>query len=175
MLLLPENAHEVETLATTLRDIGLDYLAIKPYSQHPPSHLDQYNDIPYAGAVDLEERVKALSTDAFNVVFRLHTMHTCDDKTRGYGRCLALPFWSSMDVSGNIWGCSAYLGDERFNYGNVNENTFQEIWEGPRRQASLDWCRESLDPTVCRGHCRMDAINRGLWELSHPGPHVNFI
>jgi GTP 3',8-cyclase len=175
MLLLPENAHEVELLATTLRDIGIDYLVVKPYSQHPQSHCDQYKDISYSGYVDLAEHVNALSTDAFNVIFRLRTMHKWDDKTCGYERCLALPFWSYMDASGNIWGCSVYLGDERFHYGNVNENTFQEIWEGPRRQASLAWCREALDPSACRVNCRMDEVNRYLWELSHPGPHVNFI
>jgi radical SAM protein with 4Fe4S-binding SPASM domain len=175
MLLLPENAHEVESLARTLRDIGLDYLVVKPYSQHPQSHCDQYKDISYAGYEDLAERVCALSTDAFDVVFRLGTMRKWDDKRHAYSRCLALPFWSYLDASGNIWGCSVYLGDERFLYGNIYEQTFAAIWHGERRRESMRYCREHLDASACRVNCRMDEINRYLWELVNPGSHVNFI
>lgn len=175
MLLLPDNAHEVEAFSRVLRDIGLDYLVVKPYSQHPQSHCSQYKDISYAGYEDLAERIQALTTDAFQVVFRLRAMRKWDDKGRSYGQCLALPFWSYLDASGNIWGCSLFLGDERFAYGNIFEQSFEAIWSGERRKASLTWCRQSLDPAGCRVNCRMDDINRYLWELAHPGSHVNFI
>ena len=32
-----------------------------------------------------------------------------------------------------------------------------------------------LDVTKCRQVCRLDKINSYLWELIHPGHHVNFI
>jgi len=40
-LLLPENQDSMPALARTARDLGLDYLVVKPYSQHPSSHTDQ--------------------------------------------------------------------------------------------------------------------------------------
>lgn len=175
LLLLPENAHEVEGLAVLLRDIGLDYLVVKPYSQHPQSRCRRYESIAYVGYETLAERLAALSTATFNVVFRLGAMRKWDGRSHGYGRCLALPFWSYLDASGNIWGCSVYLGDERFWYGNIYEQTFAAIWRGQRRQASLRFCRDHLDPAACRVNCRLDESNRYLWELVHPGPHVNFI
>jgi radical SAM protein with 4Fe4S-binding SPASM domain len=102
-------------------------------------------------------------------------MKKWDEGIRNYGHCLALPFWTYIDSGGNVWGCSAYLSDERFHYGNINENTFREIWESEKRLASLKWCSEELDTTGCRVNCRMDEINRYLWELANPPEHVNFI
>jgi len=85
------------------------------------------------------------------------------------------PSCPNIDAGGNVWGCSAYLGDERFLYGNIYENSFQEIWEGEKRAESLEWAEKELDTDQCRVNCRMDEINRYLWEMRHPPAHVNFI
>ncbi len=179
ILLLPEVRGEVEALALRCRDIGLDYLVVKPYSQHPQSKTRRYEGLPCdaqgAALAELAGRVTALATPSFKVVFRLRGMQKVSEGTRPYDRCLGLPFWSYMDARGNIWGCSVFLGDERFLYGNVYEQGFQEIWEGPRRKASLDFVARELDASTCRAGCRMDEVNRYLWELAHPHPHVNFI
>ncbi|MHC1753296.1 radical SAM protein [Humidesulfovibrio sp.] len=173
-LLLPENQDEIETLAMTCRDLGLDYLVVKPYSQHPQSKTHSHENITYAGYESLAEKVNALSTKDFSVIFRLNAMRKWDAKERGYKRCQALPFWSYIDAGGGVWGCSVYLEDQRFLYGNINEESFQAVWEGPRRAESLR-LTAMLNPADCRVNCRMDEINRYLWELKHPGGHVNFI
>ena len=74
-----------------------------------------------------------------------------------------------------MWGCSVYLGDERFFYGNIYEQSFQEIWEGQKRLNSLRWVENELDASQCRVNCRMDEINRYLWDLKATPAHVNFI
>jgi radical SAM protein with 4Fe4S-binding SPASM domain len=102
-------------------------------------------------------------------------MKKWDNNHRNYERCLSLPFWSYIDAGGNVWGCSIYLGDDRFKYGNIYEKTFKDIWEGEERQNSLRWAAETLDVTQCRVNCRMDEINRYLWDLKSPPEHVNFI
>jgi len=174
LLLLPENAGEVETLAITLRDIGLDYLVIKPYSQHLHSRTSAYRDLDYTQFLSLRDRLTALDTATFKVIFREETMKKLAVKTRGYGQCHALPFWSYIDAGGTVWGCSAHLGDDRFAYGNIHQQTFAQIWQGERRRENLKFVA-SLDPRECRTNCRMDEVNRYLWELTHPGTHVNFI
>ena len=175
MLLLPENTKEAVKLAGIARDIGMDYLVVKPYSQHLLSKTSKYRDIKYSDHIDLAEELKEYNTDQFSVIFRTRTMKKWDEDSRTYKRCLALPFWSYMDAGGGIWGCSVFLGDDRFYYGNINENSFQEIWEGEKRQESLRWVAEELDTSSCRTNCRMDEINRYLWELKNPPDHVNFI
>lgn len=175
ILLLPENAAEVPTLARLARDIGLDYLVVKPYSQHPQSLTKEYGSIRYGDYADLAEELAGCETGGFSVIFRHNAMQVWDQGDKGYKRCLGLPFWSYIDAGGGVWGCSVYLGDERFLYGNIHEQTFREIWEGERRRASLAWVENELDPAQCRVNCRMDPVNRFLWELKNPPAHVNFI
>ncbi|MBI5723794.1 MAG: radical SAM protein [Planctomycetes bacterium] len=175
MILLPENRHEAVTLAGLARDIGLNYLVIKPYSQHPLSKTDKYKNVNYINDLELAEELQQFNTDGYSVIFRVRAMAKWDEAQHPYNRCMGLPFWSYIDAGGNVWGCSMFLGDERFLYGNINENAFQEIWEGERRRKSLEWVQKELDPCNCRVNCRMDEINRYLWELRNPPEHVNFI
>lgn len=175
MVLLPENAAEVELLASRCREAGLAYLVIKPYSQHHSSITHEYEAFDYAPYLAMVRRLVLLNDDRFRVIFRENTMKKMQRSRRGYGLCQALPFWSYIDSDGNVWGCSAYLGDERFLYGNINKQTFAEIWNGERRRKSLAFVQRDLDPEGCRMNCRMDEINFYLWELTHPGAHSNFI
>lgn len=175
IILLPENRDEIEELAKTSKAIGMDYLVVKPYSQHTQSETQIYKDIKYKEDLVLVKDLEKYNTNDFSVIFRLDTMKKWDESSRSYNCCLALPFWSYIDAGGNVWGCSMYLEDERFYYGNVNENTFQEIWEGEKRRKSQEFIENSFDVSVCRINCRMDEINRYLWELKHPSDHVNFI
>jgi radical SAM protein with 4Fe4S-binding SPASM domain len=175
ILLLPENQHEVVKLSGMAKDLGMDYLVIKPYSQHLFSKTDKYKDIKYDEHLRLSEELAKLSSGKFNVIIRANTMKKWNEGMRGYKCCLALPFWSYIDAGGNVWGCSVYLGDERFFYGNIYENSFEEIWKGERRSKSLDLVNRKLDISQCRINCRMDEINKYLWDLRHPPEHVNFI
>lgn len=174
-LLLPENSHEVVTLARMARDIGMDYLVVKPYSQHIQSKTTVYNSVKYSGYECLKGELEKFNTNDFNVIFRINTMKKWDQKSRNYKRCFALPFWSYIDAAGNVWGCSVYLGDKKFLYGNIYEESFQRIWEGEKRLQSLCWVEKELDISGCRFNCRMDEINRYLWELKNLPEHANFI
>lgn len=175
LLLLPENLNEVIPLANTAKAIGVDYLVVKPYSQHPLSHTTEYKEIRYDQYLYLAEGLQGLNSSEFHVIFRMNTMKKWDENGRNYQHCLALPFWCYIDAGGTVWGCSAYLTDKRFNYGNICENTFEEIWGGKTRLQSLLWAEEGLDTGQCRVNCRMDEVNRYLWELRNPPGHVNFI
>jgi GTP 3',8-cyclase len=175
MLLLPENQHEVLVLAKRCRDTGLDYLIIKPYSQHPQSKTRVYEKIRYDEIGIAREEVESFATESFSVIYREQSMNAWDAGNRSYNRCLALPFWSYLDSRGNIYGCSMHLNDDRFCYGNIYHNSMAEIWHGEKRKESLVWVANHLDPHHCRVNCRMDKINDYLWSLTHPPKHVNFI
>lgn len=175
ILLLPENAGEVIDLAKIAREIGMNYLVVKPYSQHPFSKTVKYKNIKYEKYFNLSQQLKKLNSDKFSVVFRINTMKKWDEGFRSYKHCYALPFWAYIDSGGNIWGCSAYLGKKEFLCGNICQNTFKEIWMSPKRLKMVKMARETLHTTDCRLNCRMDEINRYLWNLVYPPEHVNFI
>jgi radical SAM protein with 4Fe4S-binding SPASM domain len=175
LLLLPENAGEVLELAKIARKIGIDYLVVKPYSQHLFSKTTRYRNIKYNRYLSLSEKLAAVNTDKFNVIFRINTMQKWDKASRDYSHCYALPFWAYIDSLGNIWSCSAYLTDNRFKLGNIYEDTFRKIWNSQKAKKLMRWAKDTLDTGHCRVNCRMDEINRYLWELKHPSGHVNFI
>jgi radical SAM protein with 4Fe4S-binding SPASM domain len=175
ILLLPENCNEVTELARLAGDIGMDYLVVKPYSQHPQSKTTKYGSIKYSDYLYLADELEEFRSDDFEVIFRINAMEKWDDGRRSYSRCLALPFWSYIDAGGNVWGCSMYLGDERFLYGNIYDLSFREIWQGRKRTQSVQWVQNELDASQCRVNCRMDESNRYLWDLKNTPKHVNFI
>jgi radical SAM protein with 4Fe4S-binding SPASM domain len=177
-LLLPENTHEMERLAKICRDeIGLDYLVIKPYSQHLFSDTKLYEKIDYSNAFGFGDNLRALSTDKFQVVFRENTIKKYVQTDGRYTKCNATPFfWAYIMADGDVYGCSAYLLDKKFMYGNINEYSFKEIWEGKKREANFHYIRNELDIKQCRVNCRMDEVNRYLFNLREGlVEHVNFI
>jgi len=175
-LLLPENQHEIADLAAQCRDIGLDYLVVKPYSQHHFSVTRTYENLGYNPYLEMETQLKALNTDSFSVIFRSNTMRKYDGQDR-YPRCYATPFlWAYVMATGVVSGCSAYLLDQRFEYGNINDASFQSIWEGEGRKRGYEFVTNELDVEQCRRNCRMDEVNRFLYRLiDNPPEHVNFI
>jgi len=175
LLMIPENYREAEQLANILKEIGVDYFTIKPFSKHPLSSHSLNKDFDYKQMLSFQESLNKLSSSDFRVLFRDHTMMKLTDKERGYNCCFGLPFWAYISSDAGVWACSAFLGKEEFFYGNLYEETFSQIWEGERRRSVLEMVDHELDVSKCREVCRLDEINRYLWELKNPHPHVNFI
>ena len=116
-LLLPENAAEIERLAFLCRDeIGLDYLVVKPYSQHFFSNTHLYEGLDYNQYMTMGDALERINTDRFNVVFRRNTMKKyMESEEKRYTKCDATPFvWAYVMADGRVYGCSAYLLDPAF-------------------------------------------------------------
>ena len=173
-LLLPENRDEMYLLAARCRDVGVDYLVIKPYSQHRFSL--NHMDINYGGSIAAcIEQAMAAQTDNFAVIARQESMKAVNEPIP-YAKCMATPFtWAYWMANGDLYGCSAYLLDPRFNYGNLNTHTFAEVWQGEKRRANWAYVRDHLDIGECRQSCRMDKANRYLTDLVNGVPHQEFI
>lgn len=180
-LLLPENAKEMHQLGLILRDeIGVDYFVVKPFSQEPNSINTQYNSINYQSKElrDIHSKVNKLETNDFKVHFRSKTMDLYhEDQSDRYTTCYSTPVYMAyIMANGAVYGCKDHLLEPEFCYGNINENKFKEIWEGDSRRNGIDYVLNSLDVSKCRVNCRMDKINRYLFNLKeNKKKHVNFI
>ena len=172
-VVLPENVYEMRGLATLCANAGVDYLVLKPYSQGTFSITHQYEGVDYKAMRSYLEGVREFSTDKFKVIYRADSMAQESEKHK-YDKCRATPyFWVYAMADGRVFTCSAHLMDDRFCIGNLNENTFQEIWEGERRRENWELMK-SFDIKRCRLNCRMDKPNRYLADFTRT-PHVNFI
>lgn len=171
-LLLPDNMAQLPKMAEELRDIGVDYLTVKPFSQH--LHSGNRFNIDYEALLGMEKEIKKYESDGFSIFFRANAMQKMHHE-KCYERCLGLPFMTHIDAKGNVWPCVAHIGADEFCYGNINEQTFEEIWEGKRRKEVTERLYKTDINKVCREACRLDEINKYLDELKHPGEHVNFI
>ena len=176
-LLLPDNAETLHDLARRCRDTGVDYLVVKPYSHHHASITQEYKNIKYEDVYKSTlASLQQFVSSKFEITAREKSMESWDSSDRGYSKCYSTPyFWAYIMASGDVYGCSAYLEDSRFKYGNINEQVFSDIWRGERRKASMEYVEHKLDISECRKNCRMDKVNRFLWDVKHPGEHKNFI
>jgi len=170
-LLLPENLNEIVSLGIMLKDMGVDYFTVKPFSKHPLSICDI--NLDYINLLSLEEELRKLNSDNFKVIFRTHTIKKLKEE-RPYKQCLGLPFMTVIDAHGDVYTCNTFLSNKDFCYGNICQNSFSEIWEGERRKEVVKMIAE-VGVEKCREVCRLDEINRYLWKLKNPPEHVNFI
>ncbi len=171
-LLLPDNMMQLPDMARELCNIGVDYLTVKPYSQH--LHSRNVFQIDYMAMLELEKELKTYVTERFAVYFRANAMKKMHHE-KCYQQCYGLPFMTHIDARGNVWPCVAHIGTKEFCYGNIYEQTFEEIWEGKERQRVVEKLNLLDINKTCREACRLDEINKYLNELRHPGEHVNFI
>lgn len=175
-VLVDENQNSMVELARRSREIGLDYLVIKPYSQHSESITQKYSSIDYSYAKDLAALLAKEEKGHFKVHFRWNAFGTAESSARTYKKCYSTPiFWAYVRATGDVFGCSNFLLDSKFHYGNINEQDFDQIWEGEKRKANFEFMKSSHSLDSCRLNCRMNKINEYLWELKNPSSQVNFI
>ncbi len=172
LLLLPENKHEVVSLAKIMREIGVDYFTVKPFSQHPQSKAKLQVD--YSESAEIGNELSNYQTENFKIYFRSKSIENlvCE---KPYDKCRGLHFMTYMDATGNVFPCIVFMGKEEFIYGNINKQDFVEFWENDRAKRIRNIFDEGFIKKNCRKTCRLDEINKYLHELEHPSSHVNFI
>jgi len=172
LVLLDDNADGVVDLAHRLKEIGVDYFSVKPYSQHPLS--ENKMSVDYSRFTELEKECNSLEDDSFKMIFRAGSMKKAGAKKQ-YRKCYGTNFLCFVCANGDIYECNVFAGDPRFLLGNTNNESLTDIWRGQRRKSVLAFIENELDIDSCRDICRMDECNKYLWRLKHPWPHDNFI
>lgn len=172
LLLLPENKDEVVLLAKMMKEIGVDYFTVKPFSQHPQSKVKLQLD--YSESEQIGRELEQYQTEKFKIYFRSKSIENLM-KEKNYNCCRGLHFMTYMNAMGDIFPCIVFMGKKEFIYGNINKQSFVSIWESERAQKIKNMFNAGFIKENCRKTCRLDEINKYLHELDNPSQHVNFI
>ena len=168
---MQENHNDISSLARKLKEVGGDYLVVKPYS---PSLISENcaSDKNYSDKTIARTVRKANAF--FPVIYRTAAFRAIQQRSN-YDHCYAVPyFWAYIRSNGDVVGCSSHMTSPEFIYGNVNEHVFQDIWLGEKRDAATKYMRK-FDISHCRKACRMNQCNEYLHNVVNPGEHYNFI
>lgn len=172
-VLLSQNKNEIHELAYKVKDLGVDYLAVKPFLKHPEIKFDDtIENLPFV-LDELSRFGEKISNDQFKFVLRKTLF--LDKFERNYKSCQSTDFMIEVDALGDVYSCGPYIGVAEHKLGNVMEKTFKEFWESPEASKVRDHIRCEVDVSKCMPFCRPDSVNQTLWQIKNPPSHINYI
>jgi radical SAM protein with 4Fe4S-binding SPASM domain len=171
------NYAQLPYAARFYRDIGVDYMTIKPAYKNSLNPAHPENEIDNRVVFPLMREAQSLSTAKFKVYAKypqfLEVVEYKTNDARYYKKCHATPLSPYLDEDGNVEMCGNLKG-RGFTMGNIHENSFSEIWSSQRRQE----CLAKIDLFTCPSGCKLDPLNKVLWNAFHPDEdrvHSNFV
>lgn len=171
-VLLPENMDSIAELAFITKESGADYFVVKPF--YPVAKIIYKPENIHESVIEqISRKLKSMADNNFAADIRLQELRS-NSGHRIYRKCHGIDFITVITSKGDVYSCLPHIGDERFKFGSIYENTFFEIWSGERKKAVMDFV-DSFDKNSCQPNCRNHRINEFLWDLKHPHSHKNFI
>jgi len=82
-----------------------------------------------------------------------------------------------LDSNGDLSVCMYHPKDERFVFGNIYENSFEEIWKSDRRKKVIEFVRGLDYSKNCQVCCKLTEINKLIDYMNHPNvkDDINFV
>ena len=173
-VLIPENSEHLLAAAETLKECGVDYLAIKPFMQRELQTYRLQKQFSTELLGELFSAVENVGSASFSVIARRDTF--LNYGIRHYEHCYGTSFISVLNSAGVISTCLPYWERPEFGFGSIYEHSFKDIWNSEQRIIVKSHLERSLDTHGCPPNCRPNAVNEFLWSLRHPEvKHINFI
>jgi MoaA/NifB/PqqE/SkfB family radical SAM enzyme len=162
-----ENASEVLSMATAARDAKCAYFQIRP------ALADRWE---LQKPVVMPEYLKTLETDDFKIIL---TPYKFSDymMPHGYPLCHSSVFVPFLWHDGSLSVCAYHSSTlDEFSFGNINQMSFKEIWNGEKRKKMLaDGIRVIKScQNCCKGHEANKVLAAIRGEMSPPDD-VDFI
>ena len=153
-LILDQQRDDLQALITRCKNAELDYLAFKPYSQHPQSKSTV--------ATTARTFIRSLVDDNYEGPVTPKLVVRVEPSLKDYVGCFAAAslFWVA-GADGGFYPCAQYMGDCNWCFGDLNLQSYADIRRSPRRRSIIKKLRK-LDTSTCRHPCRCDRANRYL-------------
>ena len=154
-VLTTRNYSDIEEMVNRLDDLKVDYIYFRPVEEAPditPTRDDLY---------DLRKRLLQL-TENKRIKFMLTINDRLEYENAGLP-CIAHSITSIIHANGDVVCCEKRRHDG-ITYGNINEKSFKEIWNGDVRKGTT---KKLLDAECQKGCsvCRITPFNKILLNL----------
>ena len=171
-ILINENYRNVYETAKLSKELGVDYFVVKRFSKHPKNTYDVPVDL-HLQSLDELEKVESLQDENFKVIVRWNNFN--DSHVRGYKKCLGTPFITQILADGKIYPCSQFFKDPSYSYGDLHEQSFEEIFNSGRVEQITKRIEDEINVKNCISFCRHNSTNEFLWKIANKPMHENFI
>lgn len=149
--------------ARMAREAGVEYCQYRPF------HFNKDSILPYL------DECKKLETPSFKVIDSRHKYELMqgDSWLRRYEVCHGHHFATVISAEAKVYLCCHMRGKDKYCLGDLNEESFLEIWHSSRREQVY----RSIDFKDCPPMCRCDTFNEVLWQIKKTGEgkHLNFL
>lgn len=174
MVVVAENIGDIVPLAALGRDLGVDYLVIKPCSDT----YDGTMDSPHQQYLEIEDRLKeaeSLSDSRYTVSVKWRKMRNLGKKC--FRECHGTRFLINISGDGTVFPCGHFFNIRRdeFTMGNIVGQSLKQViasdryWQVQEKMLTIDVNKD------CETNCRHYYISQFLWDIKNPPLHVNFI
>jgi len=144
------NRHEMAAFAELARSVGAAYVTIRCV-------FDVAGPPPEEARREMREQAKlakALETEHFRVFLGNFTdryLSASRDEAPPAGRCMGPNLIGIVGGDGHVYACCFLRGNRSFSFGNINEQSFREIWRSERRQQVMQAVYGGACNQVCAG------------------------
>lgn len=175
-VLLNENKDSLVSAVKTMKECGVDYISIKPFNlQNSEQGYKNLNAINTKQINELYNEAKSYESDDFKVFFRQNAFNN-NINEREYRHCYGCSFITCLNSAGDLATCLPFWDKKDFVYGNIYEQSFEQIWNGEKRVKIKRFLECDLNAKKCPPNCRPNAINEFLNEIMQANvKHINFV
>jgi hypothetical protein len=177
MVLIPECLDQVIPLAKAAVAWGFDYCVIKQFSNPgggiiPVKAFDAQTFVDKATPI-LKE-AEGLTTKETKIIIKWDLITSCN--RRRYDHCIDAPFLFQISGTGKCYPCGYLFGNERYCYGDLHEQSYQEIIQSEKYWSIVGHLASTFDVHKdCKGNCRHDQTNLWLTNYMKRPSGENFI
>lgn len=163
------NYHDIEEVTVLSRDLGADYIQLKPMVA-PPGKGQLTSSFLRTAVIPRVEKAMSIQTEKFVVMASdykfLDLVDTAGNYGRNYKRCLSHNFQGAIGADGKVYVCDHHKGEKKYEIGDLRNNTLVEIMDSEKRKKVIAWL-DSTDLSQCQICCRNHELNKMLWHITN--------
>lgn len=159
-----ETVAGMQSAAIRARHAGANYIQFRPF-------LEEMLTVPEAAVANEIARCRSLERPGFFIGYvDAKFQHERKLRGRSYDTCHGSYFTVAIQADGNVVVCCHQRGNSELYGGNIHNETFRSIWEGPQMQKV-----RGVDPHKCIPLCHHDMLNETIEHIMSPLAHENFL